>query len=98
MESLLMTVGRHMEEDEVERYSMQEMSDVESGPFEEHLLICEVCRNRVQEADIYVSAMQCAGTQARGAPPKRAVWSWSFGAAWAVAVALVVLAASFLMR
>ena len=76
----------------------REMSDEESGPFDEHLLTCEDCRNRVLEADVHVSAMYHAGTEIRGASQKRPMWSWSFAAASAVAVASAVLAGSVLMR
>jgi len=98
MESLLMSVGRHMEEDEVEKFCMRQMSDQESAPFEEHLLTCEDCRNRVLETDLHVSAMYHAATQVRGASQERPMWSWTLGAASSVAVASAVMAGAFLVR
>jgi len=55
----------HMEESEIEKYSMGDGSEAGSSRFEEHLLICESCQNRVAENERYVSAMQCASAQIR---------------------------------
>lgn len=34
-----------------------------TAPFEEHLLICETCRNRVRESDDFVHSMKAAVTE-----------------------------------
>jgi putative zinc finger protein len=90
-----MSFGRHMKDDEIEQYSMREMSEAESASLEEHVLTCEDCRNRVVETEIFISAMCQAGNQIRGASPGRPVWSWVFAGA---SVAAVVLTATFLIR
>ena len=81
---LLMKPGPHLHEDVIEKYSRQQISEEESATFEEHLLMCEACRERVIESDIYIPAMERAAFQIRGAPEKRP-------AAWAAALAALAL-------
>jgi hypothetical protein len=57
--------SRHMEEGEIDKYSMGDICEEESSRFEEHLLICESCQHRVEESDRHVSAMQCASARSR---------------------------------
>src|SRR5262245_3514867 len=95
MEALSMSLGRHLEDDQAELYSMGEMSGEDIVYFEEHLLTCEDCRNRVLDADRYVSAMYRAGRKIRGPVKRRPAWSWTLAAASAVAM---VFAAAFLIQ
>ena len=57
--------NRHMDEDEIEKYSMGAVSEEESARFDEHLLICEFCRNRVTASDDYVVAIEGAALHSR---------------------------------
>jgi hypothetical protein len=91
MKSLVINPGRHMQEDEVERYCMRQMSEAESAGFEEHLLTCEECRNRVLEIDHYLGAMYNAGTEIRNASRRPLVWSWTMAVASALALVLVAI-------
>ena len=61
----------HTDEEEIERYSMGAMPEGAIAPFEEHLLICESCQHRLEQTDIYVSAMRQASARLRTAPLKR---------------------------
>ena len=61
----------HTDEEEIERYSMGAMPEGAIAPFEEHLLICESCQHRLEQTDIYVSAMCQASARLRTAPLKR---------------------------
>ena len=56
---------RHLEDGEIENYCMGAVSEEDSARYDEHLLICESCRNRVTASDEYVSAMQGAALQSR---------------------------------
>jgi anti-sigma factor RsiW len=56
---------RHMNPDEIEKYSMGTFSATEAAPFEEHLLVCEVCRAHVEASDAYVAAMRAAAKETR---------------------------------
>ena len=40
--------NRHLGDDELEQYSMGCLPESESGAFEEHILICEHCRLRLE--------------------------------------------------
>ena len=66
-----MYVNRHLDEEEMERYSMGAMPEAAIAPFEEHLLICEPCQLRLAQTDAYTSAMRQASADIRAAPPKR---------------------------
>ena len=58
--------NRHMDADEIESYSMGTLPEEERDRFEEHLLICEFCRNRVEKSDDYIAAMrEAAGEVSR---------------------------------
>ncbi len=52
---------RHMDDAEIERYSRGTVTDTESDRFEEHLLLCESCQERVAECD-EVRGMRAAST------------------------------------
>ena len=41
----------HIDEEELERYSMGAMPEAAIAPFEEHLLICEPCQLRLAQRD-----------------------------------------------
>jgi len=54
-----------MDEEEFERYSMGAMPEGAIAPFEEHLLICESCQQRLAQIDVYVAAMRHASARLR---------------------------------
>jgi hypothetical protein len=58
-----MTTHRHLNSEEIELYSRGTVSEVESASFEEHLLLCERCRQLVEESDTYVAAIRAAAKQ-----------------------------------
>jgi hypothetical protein len=96
VQSMRLETNRHMEEGEIEKYSMGDISEEESSRFEEHLLICGSCRDRVSESDRYVSGMQGASAQIRSQGLKAARRRW-FGPrvipALATAASVLLLAA-----
>ena len=55
----------HISEDDLERYAMQRISGAESGPLEEHLLICLECQDRIQSEIDFVIAMRSAAANSR---------------------------------
>ncbi len=61
----------HMDDGQVERYSMGDMTEEESARCEEHLLLCESCQERVTNTDTYVSAMSRAAAEVRRQPQER---------------------------
>jgi predicted anti-sigma-YlaC factor YlaD len=67
---------RHIDEEIAERYAMRSLARDEAALVEEHLLVCETCRNRVTEADAYVRAMESAVPRL---PVKAAKSHWNFG-------------------
>jgi len=55
--------GDHLDTDQIERYSMGDVSREETERFEEHLLVCEVCRSRIEESDAYIAAVRRAAAE-----------------------------------
>jgi len=89
----------HLDDDELEQYSMGYLSESESGAFEEHILICEPCRLRLEETDTYTASMRGAAAEWRSqqrlvrVEPQRGRrgWLWLIPAGAAVAVLAVVI-------
>jgi len=55
----------HIAEDVLERYVMAKLSEAEVIPVEEHLLVCERCRQRAEGLDEFVDAIRSAATSRR---------------------------------
>jgi hypothetical protein len=98
MEMLVMepSIGRHLEEEDVERYSMGTMSEAESEPVEEHLLLCAACREMVEQQDLIAQGIRGAAPAVRAAYGGRRFWS--LPPVWLAAAASVVLASILLVR
>ncbi len=50
----------HIPEDDLELYALDRLADDKAAPVEEHLLVCEQCRERLSGLDEYVKAMRAA--------------------------------------
>jgi hypothetical protein len=88
-----------VDEDLLERYSMGTVTEAESERIEQHLLVCQTCRNRLQEDETFLRAMrEAAGDLERTQPPPRPSFWWrplpAFAAA-AVALLLVFAGVRF---
>src|SRR3954451_13532902 len=55
----------HADAGDLESYSMGASSVEETARIEEHLLICEDCRNRLREGEDFLNSMQVAARQSR---------------------------------
>ena len=66
-----MYANYHVDDEELERYSMGAMPEAAIAPFEEHLLVCEPCQLRLAQTDAYVGAMRQASARLRTEPLKR---------------------------
>ena len=81
----------HPDESQLEAYSLRRISEPEVVSLEEHLLICEACRQRLSESEDYVRSMQRASARSRTEPQGI---RWTSGAPLlipALAAALLVL-------
>lgn len=47
-------------EDLLERYALGRLSELESGPWEEHLLLCRACQRRLEDMDEFLAAAKAA--------------------------------------
>ena len=67
----------HPEEEILERFSMGRLVEPELGEFEEHLLICDRCQERLDEATEFTALMrEAAGKVAEEAPVESAWRQW----------------------
>ena len=57
--------NRHLDEADIEKYSMGDLRELEVAAFEEHLLICERCQQLLVETDDYVASMKGAAAHWR---------------------------------
>ena len=86
-------IGPHLDESEVEQYSMDQLPEASLAHFEEHLLACDSCQDRLLEMEAYVNAVRSVSPNLRAAPQPR--WRELFfrpWPAWAPAMALGVIA------
>jgi hypothetical protein len=92
----------HLTEDQIELYSLGRLDSSDISPLEEHLMICEACRQNLDEARDMSVAMREALSEAKldGRNEARAGWfagfsTWirrpAFGMALAFAVLVLVV-------
>ncbi len=81
----------HMNDEQIENYSMGRIAEEECERCEEHLLICESCQNRVTEMDEYILAIAAAGSELRR-QPRRPKWTALFSPRWAPMLATAAVA------
>src|SRR5438034_6515281 len=60
-------IGPHLDESEVEQYSMDQLPEASLAHFEEHLLACESCQDRLLEMETYVNAVRSVSPRLRQA-------------------------------
>ena len=90
-------IGSHLEEPELEEYSMGTLSEASLEAFEEHLLACDSCQDRLLEMEAYVNAMRSASPKLREArqPVWASLFKWprpAFVAAFAMGVVVLAVA------
>jgi len=68
----------HIDENDLEIYSMSSLPEESAARVERHLLVCEICRRRLVEAEDYVAAMKDAARGLRQKERSGYRWRWSF--------------------
>jgi hypothetical protein len=63
-------LGRHLDEEIAEKYSLGNMSARRVAEIEKHLLVCEPCRRAVTASDAYVAAMRVSAAKLRNGDRK----------------------------
>jgi hypothetical protein len=89
-------IGPHLEEAELEQYSMGRLPVDRLPPFEEHFLACESCQDQLLETEAYVNAVRSVSPTLRKVGRSNweqfFVWprpAWLAGAAIAVTALLI---------
>ena len=90
-------IGSHLEEPELEEYSMGMLSEASLEAFEEHLLACDSCQDRLLEMEAYVNAMRSASPKLREErqPFWASLFRWprpAFVAAFAMGIVVLAVA------
>jgi hypothetical protein len=91
------SAGGHFSEETLESYSLGRLPPASQADLEEHLLICEECRNRVADSDDFVSVMRAAAMNLNSRGEERGrtrLFGWFAPLSWkpAAAVAMAVIA------
>jgi len=60
-----LNLNGHVEEEELERYSARALSEARAEQVEEHLLVCEACRVRLDEVESFARGVAAAGRKLR---------------------------------
>ena len=60
-------IGPHLEEAELEQYSMGTLPEQRINSFEEHFLACEICQDQLLEMEAYVNAVRSVSPKLRKA-------------------------------
>lgn len=92
------TVGNHLSDDLIERYSLNQLPEDSVLEFEDHLLLCEGCQHRLTDAEQYLRIASTAAAELHRKPVEselrgfRLAWLWSVPKPmWAGALALLAL-------
>ena len=56
-------IAGHLQAEELELYCLGGLTEVRCARLEEHLLLCEICRDRLTETESYVAVMRQASRQ-----------------------------------
>ena len=66
-------IHRHMDPEDLERYSLGRTDPQDTARVEEHLLVCERCRCKLEETEGFAVAMKAAAAELdrSSAPPRR---------------------------
>ena len=51
---------RHIDDDALDRYVLDQLSEKEAAPIDEHLLACQECQDRLAQVNQRVQAMRAA--------------------------------------
>jgi hypothetical protein len=68
---------QHLDDDLIERYSLERLDETELAGVEEHLLICSQCQDRVESEDQYVRAARAALSREESSM-RASPGAWSF--------------------
>ena len=92
----------HPTDDQLELYALQRLEKPETFQVEQHLLLCESCMVRQQQADEFVAMMQSGLRESANSPASpawtSALWAWFAQPAprWAMAFGTVVVVSGVL--
>src|SRR5262249_31094285 len=91
-------IGPHLEEAELEQYSMGTLPEERITAFEEHFLVCEVCQDQLLEMEAYVNAVRSVSPKLRkaGRPELRFLRHRLFPYAAFAALSIVIILAAVL--
>jgi hypothetical protein len=69
--AMRLDIGPHLDEAEIEQYSMGTLPAERIVPFEEHLMACNSCQDQLLEMEAYVNAVRSVSPKLRPAEKSR---------------------------
>jgi hypothetical protein len=89
----------HISEEMLERFALKQLTDEQSAPIEDHLLVCHHCQDHLEQVDNYVQTMKLALlAPAAVSPIRRFLPQRQMVLAWAGAIAIIVMVVAVPMR
>jgi hypothetical protein len=80
-----------MDDDDLERYSMGDLPDEGAEEIEQHLIVCDTCRVRLEETEAFVRAMTAAAARNRAEAPSGLPLGFPPRLAWTLAAGMAAL-------
>jgi len=74
--------ANHVQEEELEQYCLGSLAEVGRARLEEHLLLCETCRDRLTETETFIASMRHASRQWRKENAEQGAAGVIAGRAW----------------
>ena len=87
------SASQHIPEETLEQYSMGRLSDSESEPVEEHLLVCMHCQDLLTETEDFLHAVRAATDQLKDNPEPVSWWKHWWESATALPKPVFAMAA-----
>ena len=83
----------HISEELLEQYAFRRLTEPQSAPVEEHLLICPTCQDRLDEIENYIQVMKLAASRQRQKSRFSHLGGWPFPARLGLAGLIVTAVA-----
>jgi hypothetical protein len=90
-------IAGHVQAEELEQYCLGGLTEVRCARLEEHLLLCDICRERLLQTENYVDAMGEAGRRWSDEHRDEAVAAAAAGRSWPNRLAPLMIAALLLV-
>ena len=85
--------NRHLDDERLDGYALSRLDEAATAECEEHLLVCEACRERLDQTEAFVAGIRTAAPRREERRPWFAApgWRWAWAGTLALAAATLLL-------